>query len=204
MNIVTSHVTKQQPTIDDIDRRRREVVDKFYEFKNSLQTRKFKLEATKQFIQFKRLVDELVTWVTDKFDILKEQSLQDSSNLSIAKQKLLAFEVEIAAHQDVLSKLFQLYSRMKDDENFVLGNAKELYHTAEIKYSELQTACQLRSDELKSLSEKLQFMFDADEMILSISQKLEEVESTNYGSNLDEVCELQTKFKAFSKVCFLH
>ena len=193
----------QQPTIDDIDRRRREVVEKFYEFKHSLQTRKYKLEATKQFIQFKRLADELMTWVSDKFDILKEQFLDESSNISIRKRKLHAFEVEIAAHKDLLSKLFLLYSKMELDEYFVLGNALDMYKTAERTYNELQSACQLRSEELKILSEKLTFIIEADEVIHSINNKLEDVQSKNYGNNLDEVCELQTKFRTFTKVLFI-
>ena len=199
----TVQVVIQQPTIDDIDRRRREVVEKFYEFKHSLQTRKSKLEATKQFIQFKRLANELMKWVSDKFDILKEQFLDDSSNISIRKRKLQAFEVEIAAHRDLLSKLFLLYSQMEQDENFVLGNALDMYKTAEKMYNELQSACQIRSEELKILSEKLAFIIEADEVIHSISHKLEDVESKNFGSNIDEVCELQAKFKTFTKVPFV-
>lgn len=195
-------VATQKPTIDDIDRRRREVVEKFYEFKHSLQARKSKLEATKQFIQFKRLSDELMTWVSDKFDILKEQFLDDSSNIPIRKRKLQAFEVEIAAHNDLLSKLFLLYSKMEEDEYFVLGKAIDIYKTTESAYNELQSACQMRSEELKILSEKQTFIMEADEVIHSINLKLEDVESKFFVNGLVEVCELQAKYKTFSKVPF--
>ena len=194
----------EQLPVDEIDRRRREVVDKFYEFKTSLHARKTKLESTKQFIQFKREVDELETWVEDKFQILKEQSFQDITNLSTIRQKLQTFEVEVYAHQEVLSKLFLFYNSMKDDKHYMSGKAFECYQIVEFQYSELQKACKQRKEELEILCERLQYMGEANEMLHASSIKLEEAESTNFGNNMDEVSELHNIFKTFSKVCLLH
>ena len=189
-----------QPPVDEIDRRRREVVDKFYEFKTSLHSRKNKLESTKQFIQFKRQVDELATWVNDKFLILKEQSFHDTTNLSTKRQKLQTFEVEINAHQEVLAKLLTFHNSMKDDPFYMSDKAFECYKDVEQQYSELRSACAQKKAELEILCERIQYVGEANEMLQAISIKLEEAESTNYGNNMVEVTELQNLFKTFSKV----
>ena len=190
----------EQPPVDEIDRRRREVVDKFYEFKTSLHSRKSKLESTKQFIQFKRLVDELITWVEDRFRILQELSFQDVTNLSTKRQKLQTFEVEINAHQEVLSKLYQVHASMKGDRYFMSDKAFECYQIAESQYSDLRRACQNKKEEIETLCEKLQYIGEANELLHTISIKLEEAESANFGKNMDEVSELQNTFKTFYKV----
>lgn len=75
-------------TADDIAERRKQVLDKYEQFKLLAKHRREKLEASREFQFFRRDADELETWILEKLQTASDESYRDPVNLQVRFLKL--------------------------------------------------------------------------------------------------------------------
>lgn len=80
----------QQPlrlqSASDVRVRREQVLSKYEGFKEAARKRREKLEGAKRFQQFRRSADELEAWVTEKMQIVSDESHKDRTNLQVSER----------------------------------------------------------------------------------------------------------------------
>lgn len=80
----------QQPlrlqSASDVRVRREQVLSKYEGFKEAARKRREKLEGAKRFQQFRRNADELEAWVTEKMQIVSDESHKDRTNLQVSER----------------------------------------------------------------------------------------------------------------------
>lgn len=73
-------------TVEDIQERREQVLQRFANFKDAARLRRKRLEDAKRYFQFKRDADEVETWINEKLQIACDESWQDPTNLQVKFQ----------------------------------------------------------------------------------------------------------------------
>lgn len=68
---------------EDIQKRREEVFDRYFNFKQICQDRRRKFEDSRRYQYFKRDVDELESWIYEKLQIVFDESYKDFINLQV-------------------------------------------------------------------------------------------------------------------------
>ena len=68
---------------EDVKVKRVQVLAKYQEFKDAARQRRERLEGAKKFHQFKRDADELEAWISEKLQLVSEESLKDRVNLQV-------------------------------------------------------------------------------------------------------------------------
>ena len=68
---------------EDVKVKRDLVLAKYEGFKNAAKQRRERLEGAKKFHQFKRDADELEAWISEKLQLVSEESLKDRANLQV-------------------------------------------------------------------------------------------------------------------------
>ena len=63
--------------------KRDQVLAKYQGFKDAAKQRRERLEGAKKFHQFKRDADELEAWISEKLQLVSEESLKDRANLQV-------------------------------------------------------------------------------------------------------------------------
>lgn len=92
-------------TAEDIQARREQVLQRYELFKDAAKVRRDKLEDAKAYQLFKRDADELEAWIYEKLQTANEDSYKDTTNLQAKIQKHEAFEAEVSAHYNAITKL---------------------------------------------------------------------------------------------------
>ena len=112
----------RQDSVEAIQARRVQVLERYEEFKDAARRRKDKLESAQKFQQFRRDADELEAWVNEKTRIASDESYKDRANFQVSYlagtavgyssvgfvaqakiQKHEAFEAEVAAHDNSIA-----------------------------------------------------------------------------------------------------
>lgn len=70
-------------TVEDIQERREQVLQRYADFKESARLRRKRLEDAKRYFQFKRDADEVETWINEKLQIACDESWKDPTNLQV-------------------------------------------------------------------------------------------------------------------------
>lgn len=70
-------------TVEDIERRREQVLRRYAEFKEATRLKRLRLEEAKRYHQWKRDVDECEIWITEKLQIASDESFKDATNLQV-------------------------------------------------------------------------------------------------------------------------
>lgn len=68
---------------DDVKIKRDLVLAKYQGFKEAAKMRRERLEGAKKFHQFKRDADELEAWISEKLQLVSEDSIKDRANLQV-------------------------------------------------------------------------------------------------------------------------
>lgn len=77
---------------EDVKVKRDQVLAKYQGFKDAAKMRRERLEGAKKFHQFKRDADELEAWISEKLQLVSEDSFKDRANLQV----LMCFKIRIA------------------------------------------------------------------------------------------------------------
>lgn len=87
VEIMTAAVESRQipilETVEDIQDRREQVLNRFANFKEAARLRRKRLEDAKRYFQFKRDADEVETWINEKLQIACDESWKDPTNLQV-------------------------------------------------------------------------------------------------------------------------
>lgn len=73
----------KQKNPGDVKVKRDRVLAKYQGFKDASKMRRERLEGAKKFHQFKRDADELEAWISEKLQLVSEESLKDRANLQV-------------------------------------------------------------------------------------------------------------------------
>lgn len=73
---------------EDVKVKRDLVLAKYQGFKDAAKQRRVRLEGAKKFHQFKRDADELEAWVSEKLQLVSEESLKDRANLQVSSKSI--------------------------------------------------------------------------------------------------------------------
>lgn len=68
---------------EDVKVKRVQVLAKYQGFKEAAKQRRERLEGAKRFHQFKRDADELEAWISEKLQLVSEESLKERANLQV-------------------------------------------------------------------------------------------------------------------------
>ncbi|XP_041973840.1 spectrin alpha chain isoform X4 [Aricia agestis] len=100
---------------DDIDGKRRQVLDRWRHLKEALIEKRSRLGDEQTLQQFSRDADEMENWIAEKLQLATEENYKDPANIQSKHQKHQAFEAELAANaeriQSVLAMGGNLVSR---------------------------------------------------------------------------------------------
>ena len=196
------HSPMGESAIAGIVHRRRQVVDKFYDFKSSIQSKKLLLESTKQYMNYKRIVDELLAWMSDKLILVKETYNPDIGDNSVKIQKLQVMEAEITAHKEVILKISKICNEMKSEGHYNSDQAVALLDKVHANYAQLLDECKQCRGLVSSHLENEEILRNIDDINTIIQTKFEEAQSPFFASNIDEVKLLSNNFKGFLQVVF--
>ena len=74
-------------TAEDIQERRRQVLQRYQEFKEATKRKREKLEDSRRFLYFQRDASELESWIKEKMQVAGDESYRDPTNLQAKIQK---------------------------------------------------------------------------------------------------------------------
>ena len=74
-------------TAEDIQERRRQVLQRYQEFKEATKKKREKLEDSRRFLYFQRDASELESWIREKMQVAGDESYRDPTNLQAKIQK---------------------------------------------------------------------------------------------------------------------
>ena len=71
-------------TVEDIENRRDQVLQKYADFRQATSDRRKRLEDAKKLFQFKRDADEVEAWIQDKMVVASDECYKDQANLQVS------------------------------------------------------------------------------------------------------------------------
>ncbi len=70
-------------TVEDIQNRREQVLQRYSGFKAATLARRKRLEDAKRYFQFKRDADEVEAWINERLQTAADESFRDPTNLQV-------------------------------------------------------------------------------------------------------------------------
>lgn len=125
MEQITPKEVKILETVEDIQERREQVLNRYGEFRSETRAKREKLEDSRRFQYFKRDADELESWINEKLQAASDESYKDSTNLQAKIQKHQAFEAEVAAHSNAIVVLDNTGQEMIKQNHFASSTIKK-------------------------------------------------------------------------------
>lgn len=125
MEQITPKEVKILETVEDIQERRDQVLNRYGEFKSEARAKREKLEDSRRYQYFKRDADELESWIYEKLQAASDESYKDCTNLQAKIQKHQAFEAEVAAHSNAIVVLDNTGQEMIQQNHFASDTIKK-------------------------------------------------------------------------------
>lgn len=186
-------------SVEDIQDRREQVLDRYSQFKAAARSKRDKLEDSRRFQYFKRDADELESWIYEKLQAASDESYKDPTNLQAKIQKHQAFEAEVAAHSNAIVALDNTGLEMINQGHFASEIIKhrldELHRLWKLLLSRLAD----KGLKLQQALVLVQFLRQCDEVMFWINDKEAFVITDEFGLDLEHVEVLQRKFDEFQK-----
>lgn len=199
MEQFTPKEVKILETVEDIQQRREQVLNRYDNFKADARAKREKLEDSRRFQYFKRDADELESWIHEKLQVASDESYKDPTNLQAKIQKHQAFEAEVAAHSNAIVVLDNQGMEMINQSHFasetIRHRLEELHRLWELLLSKLAE----KGMKLQQALVLVQFIRHCDEVMFWINDKGTFVTTDEFGHDLEHVEVLQRKFDEFQK-----
>ncbi|GLV31595.1 alpha Spectrin [Carabus blaptoides fortunei] len=199
MEQFTPKEVKILETVEDIQERREQVLNRYDNFKADARAKREKLEDSRRFQYFKRDADELESWIHEKLQVASDESYKDPTNLQAKIQKHQAFEAEVAAHSNAIVVLDNTGMEMINQSHFasetIRRRLEELHRLWELLLSKLAE----KGMKLQQALVLVQFLRHCDEVMFWINDKGTFVTTDEFGHDLEHVEVLQRKFDEFQK-----
>uniref|UniRef100_T1GCF3 SH3 domain-containing protein n=1 Tax=Megaselia scalaris TaxID=36166 RepID=T1GCF3_MEGSC len=107
-------ITQNHYASDDIDDKRKQVLDRWRHLKEGLIVKRSHLGEKLSLQEFAREADEIQNWIMEKSQLATEESYRDPANIQSKHQKHQAFEAELAANADRIQNVLQMGSNLID------------------------------------------------------------------------------------------
>ncbi|TKR73840.1 hypothetical protein L596_021099 [Steinernema carpocapsae] len=184
---------------EDIQHRRTEVLGHYSQFKGYAKNKRDRLEEARQFAYFKRDADELEIWIIEKLQTASEESFKDTTNLQAKIQKHEAFEAEVQAHSNAITKLDKTGNDMIQHGHFESEKIRKRLEELHALWDQLFFKLKDKGIKLQQALLLLQFLRQCDEVLYWIRDKETFVTAEDFGMDLEHVEVLQRKFDEFLK-----
>lgn len=83
VSVVSEREIKLLETVEDIQNRRQQVLERYSYFKAATSARRKRLEDAKRYFQFRRDADEVEVWINERIQTASEESFKDPTNLQV-------------------------------------------------------------------------------------------------------------------------
>ncbi|KAL0276367.1 UNVERIFIED_CONTAM: hypothetical protein PYX00_003957 [Menopon gallinae] len=199
MEQITPKEVKILETVEDIQERREQVLNRYGEFRSETRAKREKLEDSRRFQYFKRDADELESWINEKLQAASDESYKDSTNLQAKIQKHQAFEAEVAAHSNAIVVLDNTGQEMIKQNHFASSTIKKRLEDLHALWELLLSRLAEKGMKLNQALILVQFFRQCDEVMFWINDKETFVTTDEFGDDLEHVEVLQRKFDEFQK-----
>lgn len=112
-------------TAEEIQERRREVLNRYQRFKELVAERGQKLEESYHYQVFRRDADDLEKWIMEKLKIAEDKSYEDPTNIQGKYQKYESFEAEVQAKSRVIPELEEIWRVRFTEGHFAHEDTKK-------------------------------------------------------------------------------
>uniref|UniRef100_A0A8C4L210 Spectrin alpha chain, erythrocytic 1 n=1 Tax=Equus asinus TaxID=9793 RepID=A0A8C4L210_EQUAS len=119
-------------TAEEIQERRREVLNRYQRFKELVAERGQKLEESYHYQVFRRDADDLEKWIMEKLKIAEDKSYEDPTNIQGKYQKYESFEAEVQAKSRVIPELEEIWRVRFTEGHFAHEDTKK--HLDELRH----------------------------------------------------------------------
>ncbi|EEB17271.1 Spectrin alpha chain, putative [Pediculus humanus corporis] len=199
MEQITPKEVKILETVEDIQERRDQVLNRYGEFKSEARAKREKLEDSRRYQYFKRDADELESWIYEKLQAASDESYKDCTNLQAKIQKHQAFEAEVAAHSNAIVVLDNTGQEMIQQNHFASDTIKKRLDDLHALWELLLSRLAEKGMKLNQALVLVQFFRQCDEVMFWINDKETFVTTDEFGDDLEHVEVLQRKFDEFQK-----
>ncbi|PVD25646.1 hypothetical protein C0Q70_13305 [Pomacea canaliculata] len=191
--IRTKHFATQ-----DIENRLEHLTHELRNLKSSSSNRKLKLQAALEAQKFYTEVNELELWMNEKIPQLTSSDLgKDEDSVLALMKKLDALDRDIDNFSNSIGELSALSRSLVDRNHYDSENIQRTQGEIERQYRRLQDLVNQRRKKLNDSKKLFEFYHEADETATWISDKSLIAGSEDYGTDLEHVELLQTKFEDF-------
>lgn len=186
-------------TVEDIVERRTQVLTRYEAFRHEALNKRCLLEDSRQFQYFKRDADELESWINEKLQTASDESWKDSTNLQAKIQKHQAFEAEVSAHSNAILHLDSKGQQMMNERHFASDVIAKRLEDLHKLWALLLSKLGEKGIKLQQALILVQFMRQAEEMMMWIGEKEAILTSDETIKDLEHVEVLQRKFDEVMK-----
>uniref|UniRef100_A0A8C9WAK5 Spectrin alpha, non-erythrocytic 1 n=1 Tax=Scleropages formosus TaxID=113540 RepID=A0A8C9WAK5_SCLFO len=184
-------------TADDIQERRKQVLDRYQRFKELSSQRRHKLEDSYRFQYFRRDADELEKWILEKLQVASDENYKDPTNLQGKLQKHQAFEAEVQANAGAIVRLDETGNQMISEGHFASETIRTRLEELHRLWELLLLRTQEKGERMLQAQKLVQYLRECEETLDWINDKEAIVTSEELGQDLEHVEVLQKKFEEF-------
>ncbi|XP_065647133.1 spectrin alpha chain, non-erythrocytic 1 isoform X2 [Hydra vulgaris] len=186
-------------TVEDIQKRREQVLRRYGDFKQATKERRKRLEDAKLLCQFKRDSDEVEVWIEEKIKVASDQSFKEPINLQVKLQKHTTFEAEVKAHLFMIETIESKGMVMVNENHYASDYVIKRIDELKLLWSLLLQQSQEKSYMLLCTQSRVNILFQIDELLYWIIGKESIVAEEEPIRDLEHVQLLQKNFDAFHK-----
>lgn len=186
-------------TVEDIQKRRNEVLGRYDDFRNIVVEKHSKLHEARRFQYFRRDADELESWIYEKLQTASDESWKDSSNLQAKIQKHEAFGAEVRAHYKVVQDLDAEGNDMIQKEHYESSQIQRRLDEIHRLWEQLMIKLRDKGIRLQQAQTLVIFIRHYDEVMFWIKDREGMLLTDDVGRDLEHVEMLQRNFEEFQK-----
>uniref|UniRef100_A0A8R1DU58 Spectrin alpha chain n=1 Tax=Caenorhabditis japonica TaxID=281687 RepID=A0A8R1DU58_CAEJA len=172
-----------------------EILERWIKLKEAFNQKRSKLGESQTLHQLSGDVDEIETWITEKFEIAQEENYRDTVNIQLNHQKQQAFEAEINANSERIAAIIQaankLIEKAKGTEDEPAISAR--LETISYQWSRLIEITTEKSYRLTEANKQNNFMEGIKELEFWLDEIENRLQSDDYGKDLASVENLLKK-----------
>ncbi|CAH1792768.1 unnamed protein product [Owenia fusiformis] len=164
-----------------------------------------KLQDAYQASQFNHQVDDMEHWMDDvEGQLTSEDHGKDITSVNNLLKKLQLLDQDIANHEDKMKDINETSKKFMAKNHFLKEDLKHRAQTTNARYQSLAEPCQIRRDNLDDALLMYQFNRDVQDEISWIQEKQPIAASTDLGTSLLAVQNLQKKHQALESEIVAH
>ncbi|XP_058824690.1 spectrin beta chain, non-erythrocytic 1 isoform X6 [Topomyia yanbarensis] len=181
---------------NNIKNETKKLQNQFANLKGPAAKRREALEESLRFHKFVFELDAELQWINEHLPAASSevigQNLHQAQSLYKKHKKL---EAEIEGHQPMINKTLTSAENLINQHHPETAKVKELCHTLELAWADLQGKATERSKKLELSLKSQQYLSEAGEIETWLGERNNVLRSTDYGRDRDSATKLLTKHK---------